>query len=51
MRFNIFIRQVEVSQVAQWQRICLPVQKMKVLSLGREDTMEEETETHSSILA
>ena len=51
MRFNIFTRQVGVSQVAQWQRICLPMQEMKVLSLGREDTLEEEVETHSSILA
>ena len=51
MRFNIFTRQVGVSQVAQWQRICLPMQEMKVLSLGREDTLEEVVETHSSILA
>ena len=50
MRFNIFTRQVGVSQVAQWQRICLPMQEMKVLSLGREDTLEEEMETHSVFL-
>ena len=50
IRFNILTRQVGVSQVAQWQRICLPMQEMKVLSLGREDTLEEEMETHSVFL-
>ena len=38
-------------QVAQWQRICLPVQEMWVRSLVWEDPLEEEMATHSSILA
>ena len=37
--------------MAQWQRLCLPVQKTKVQSLGGEDPLEEETATHSRILA
>ena len=43
-----------VSQVAQWLRICPPVQEMEetwVRSLGREDPLEEEMATYSSILA
>ena len=42
------------SQVAQWQRIHLPVQvkqETQVRSLDREDPLEEEMATHSSILA
>ena len=42
------------SKVTQWQRICLPLQKMQdtqVQSLGQEDPLEEEMGTHSSILA
>ena len=41
------------SLVAQWWRICLPMQEtqeMQVRSLGQEDPLEE-METHSSILA
>ena len=37
--------------MAQWYRICLPMQKMQVQSLGWEDPLEEEMATHSSILA
>ena len=40
--------------MAQWSRICLPVQEMQetqVRSLGWEDPLEEEMATHSSILA
>ena len=40
-----------VSLVAQWQRVHLAMQKTQVLSLGREDPLEEEMATHSSILA
>ena len=36
--------------VAQWQRTCLPTQKMWVQSLGREDSLEKETATHASTL-
>ena len=42
------------SQVAQWKRICLPMQEMQktwVWALGQEDTLKEGMETHSSILA
>ena len=42
------------SQVAQWERICLPMQETQetwVPSLSQEDSLEEETATHSSILA
>ena len=40
--------------VAQWYRICLPMQEMKetqVPSLGQEDPLDEGMATHSSILA
>ena len=39
--------------MAQWQRICLPVQKtqeMQVQYLGQEDPLEEEMATHSVFL-
>ena len=42
------------SMVVQWSRIRLPMQEaqeMQVPSLGREDPLEEEVVTHSSILA
>ena len=41
------------SQVAQWQRIHLPVQETQVQSLGWEDSLEKEMATppHPSILA
>ena len=39
-----------ISQVAQWNRICLPMQKTRVHSLGQEDPLEKEMATHSSIL-
>ena len=39
------------SLVAQWYRICLPMQETQVLSLGREDSLEKEMATHSYILA
>ena len=39
------------SQVAQQKRICLPMQKMQVRSLGQKESLEEETTAHSSILA
>ena len=42
---------VEVSQVAQWYRIHLPMQETLVLSLGWEDPLQKEMATHSSILA
>ena len=39
------------SLVAQWQRICLPMQETWVQSLIREDPLEKEMATHSSVLA
>jgi len=38
-------------QVAQWQRICLPVQETDVWSLGQEDPLKKEMATHADILA
>ena len=40
-----------VSQMAQWQRIRLPIQETWVPSLVQEDHLEKELATHSSILA
>ena len=42
---------IKASLVAQWQRICLPVQETQVGSLGQEDPLEKEMATHSTILA
>ena len=39
------------SQVAQWLRIRMPIQKTQVRSLVQEDFLEKEMATHSSILA
>ena len=39
------------SLLVQWQRICLPMQKMQVQSLSGEYSLTEEMATHSSILA
>ena len=39
------------SQVAQWLRIPLSVQKTWVWSLGQEDSLEKGMATHSSVLA
>ena len=48
-----FLTGAWASQVAQWERICLPVQETQetcVRSLGQDDPLEEEMGTHSSIL-
>ena len=42
---------IGASQVAQWQRIYLPMQETEVQFLGREDPLGGEMATHSSILA
>ena len=39
------------SQVAQWSRSRLPMLEKRVQSLGREEPLEKEMVTHSSILA
>ena len=41
---------VSKSQVAQWERILLPSQEPHVRALGREDPLEKEKETRSSVL-
>ena len=41
----------EVSLIAQWERIHLPMQKTSVPFLCGEDPLEKEMATHSSILA
>ena len=43
-------RQWWTAQVAQPQRICLPVRETRVWSLCWEDSLEKEMATHSSIL-
>ena len=47
----IISKPYRVSQVAQWQGICLPMQETWVQSLGWEDPLEKEMATYSSILA
>ena len=42
---------MKTSQVAQWQRILLPMQEMLIQSLSQEYPLVEEMATHSSILA
>ena len=45
---------LRTSQGTQWQRTCLlmqELQEMRIQSLGREDPLEKEMATHSSILA
>ena len=37
--------------MAQWKRIHLPLQETWILLLGREDPLEKDMETYSSILA
>ena len=37
--------------MAEWQRICLPMQETRVQSLGWEDPLEDGTATHSRLLA
>ena len=49
-QLTLTIHIYKVSLMAQQWRICLPMQEMQVLSLGRKDPLEEEMATHSSIL-
>ena len=39
------------SLVAQWWRICLPMQEVQVQSLDQEDSLEKEMVAHSSVLS
>ena len=47
----LFILQGNLFPVAHLQRICLPMQEMQVLPLGREAFLEKEMATHSRILS
>ena len=38
---------MKTSQVAQWQRILLPMQEMQLRALGQEDPLEKEMAIHS----
>ena len=42
---------IQTLQVVQWLRTHLPMQEIKMQSLGQEDPLEKEMATHSSILA
>ena len=51
---SLFWQGYWASQMVQWWRICLPMQKMQEMQvwfLNREDPLEEETATHSSTVA
>ena len=51
VKFILCIFHQRASLVAWWQRICLPMQKTHVQSLGCEDLLEKEMATHPSIFA
>ena len=46
-----WIKRVGASLVAQWVKNLPAMQETLVRSLGQEDALEKEVETHSSILA
>ena len=46
-----YIPVYKASLVAQWSRICLPMQETQVRTMGGEDLLEKEMAPHSSILA
>ena len=48
---TLFNPEMRASLVAQWKRICLPMQEVRVASLGTEEPLEKEKATHSGILA
>ena len=50
LAFNYFITNIMGFHVAQWYRICQPVQEMQVQSQSQEESLEKEMATHSSIL-
>ena len=45
-----YCKMIMSSQMVQWKRICLPVQKTWIQSLRQKDPLEEEMATHSNIL-
>ena len=48
---EIQINKALAFQVALWLSTCLPMQEMQVRSLGREDLLQKDIATYSSILA
>ena len=48
---TLFNPEMRAPLVTQWERICLPMQEVRVASLGMEEPLEKEIATHSSILA
>ena len=46
----VFLEDTRHFWLLSWVRICLPMQKTQVRSLGREDPLEKEMATHSSLL-
>ena len=51
MRIREGKQHARASVVAQWQRMRLPTQEMRVQSCGREGALEKEVAAHSRILA
>ena len=49
--FWLLLPSLRASQVARWVKNLLAMQETQLLSLGREDPLEEGMATHSSILA
>ena len=47
---RIWVLRERASLVAQWSRICLPMQETWVQPLGLEDPLEKGMATHASIL-
>ena len=50
---SVFIEKIQIKGglMAQWWRLCLPMQETQVQSLSQEDPLEKDMTTHSSILA
>ena len=48
---EIQINKALAFQVALWLSTCLPMHEMQVRSLGREDLLQKDIATYSSILA
>ena len=51
LHFTSLLDVIRASLVAQWWRICLPMQETCVWYLAQEDLQEEDMATHSSVLA
>ena len=51
LAFKILLRTLMSFPGGSAQGICLPIQEVRVRSLGWEDPLEKEMATHSSVLA